>query len=84
MFQKPGDLLNSEMEETIRDCTPPQMPCKEFMKTDECQILPCFGVKNDMLKRIDHKTVCDLLLGGSMNTDTVVVGCFRWTICAFV
>jgi M-phase inducer tyrosine phosphatase len=56
MFQKPGDLLDTEMEET-NHCTPPQLPCKDFMKTDECQILPCFGIKDDMLKRIDHKTV---------------------------
>src|SRR5208282_5326849 len=56
MFQKPGDLLDSEMEET-NSYTPPQLPCREFMKTDECQILPCFGIKDDMLKRIDHKTV---------------------------
>lgn len=72
MFQKPGDLLNTEMEETIRDCTPPQMPCREFMKMDECQILPCFGVKDDMLKRIDHETVCILLTTSgieNVNTD---------------
>src|SRR5271170_2799780 len=56
MFQKPGDLLDTEMEETS-NYTPPQLPCREFMKTDECQILPCFGIKDDMLKRIDHKTV---------------------------
>lgn len=56
MFQKPGELLDTEMEET-NNVTPPQMPCREFMKTDECQILPCFGIKDDMLKRIDHKTV---------------------------
>ena len=56
MFQKPGDLLDTEMEET-NNYTPPQLPCREFMKTDECQILPCFGIKDDMLKRIDHKTV---------------------------
>jgi hypothetical protein len=56
MFQKPGDLLDTEMEET-NNYTPPQLPCRDFMKTDECQILPCFGIKDDMLKRIDHKTV---------------------------
>jgi len=56
MFQKPGDLLDTEMEETS-NYTPPQLPCREFTKTDECQILPCFGIKDDMLKRIDHKTV---------------------------
>lgn len=53
MFQKPGDLLDTEMEETS-NYTPLQLP---RLKTDECQILPCFGVKDDMLKRIDHKTV---------------------------
>src|SRR5271170_5325119 len=57
MFQKPGELLDTEMEET-NNYTPPQLPCREFMKNDECQILPCFGIKDDMLKRIDHKTVC--------------------------
>ena len=57
MFQKPGDLLDTEMEET-NNFPPPQLPCREFMKSDECQILPCFGIKDDMLKRIDHKTVC--------------------------
>ena len=56
MFQKPGDLLDTEMEET-NDVTPPSLPCREFTKTDECQILPCFGIKDDMLKRIDHRTV---------------------------
>jgi hypothetical protein len=56
MFQKPGDLLDTEMEET-NNITPPQLPCREFLKTDECQILPCFGIRDDMLKRIDHKTV---------------------------
>jgi hypothetical protein len=56
MYQKPGDLLDTEMEET-NNYTPPQLPCREFMKTDECQILPCFGIKDDMLKRIDHRTV---------------------------
>jgi hypothetical protein len=60
MFQKPGDLLDTEMEET-NNVTPPQLPCREFMKTDECQILPCFGIKDDMLKRIDHKTVSPLI-----------------------
>jgi len=56
MFQKPGELLDTEMEET-NNCTPVALPCREFMKTDECQILPCFGIKDDMLKRINHKTV---------------------------
>ena len=55
MFQKPGDLLDTEMEET--SSAAPPLLCREFVKTDECQILPCFGVKDDMLKRIDHKTV---------------------------
>jgi len=56
MFQKPGDLLDTEMEE-MNNFTPTQSPCREFLKTDECQILPCFGIKDDTLKRIDHKTV---------------------------
>jgi len=56
MFQNPGDLLDSEMEET-NNGTPIQLPCREFWKTDECQILPCFGIKACPLKRIDHKTV---------------------------
>jgi hypothetical protein len=56
MFQKPDEFLDTEMEEA-EDCTPPQvLPCRD-PKTDECQILPCFGVKEDMLKRIDDKTV---------------------------
>lgn len=55
MFQKPGDVMDTEMEET--SCTPSQMPCREFTKNEECQILPCFGVKEDMLKRINHQTV---------------------------
>jgi hypothetical protein len=55
MFQKPGDVLDAEAEET--GCTPPQVPCREFMKQEECQILPCFGVKEDMLKRINCQTV---------------------------
>lgn len=50
MFQKPGDLLDTEMEETNNSC-------REVLKTDECQILPCFGIRDDMLKRIDHRTV---------------------------
>jgi hypothetical protein len=78
MFQKPGDLLDTEMEET-NHYTPPQLPCRDFMKTDECQILPCFGIRDDMLKRIDHKTVrvCDDWAYGSCsmfwmdNTDIV-------------
>jgi hypothetical protein len=56
MFQKPGDLLDTEMEET-NNCTPTQLPCRELVKSDECQILPCFGIKEDMLKRIECKTV---------------------------
>jgi hypothetical protein len=56
MFQKPGDLLDTEIEEGC-NATPPQAPC-ESMKAEECQILPCFGIKDDMLKRIDNKTVC--------------------------
>jgi hypothetical protein len=78
MFQKPGDLLDTEMEETS-NYTPPQLPCREFMKAEECQILPCFGIKDDMLKRIDHKTVyhhiAELI---------VVTRCIRWTICTFI
>jgi hypothetical protein len=53
MFQKPGDFLDTEMEDS-NSYAPLQLPCQ---KPDECQILPCFGVKDDMLKRIDHKTV---------------------------
>jgi hypothetical protein len=56
MFQNPGELLDTEMEET-NHCTPPQLSGRELTKADECQILPCFGIKDDMLKRIDHKTV---------------------------
>ena len=55
MFQKPGDVIDTEMEET--GCTASQLPCREFMKQEECQILPCFGVKEDMLKRINCQTV---------------------------
>jgi M-phase inducer tyrosine phosphatase len=53
MFQKPGDLLDTEMEDT-NNYSPLQLPCQ---KPDECQILPCFGVRDDMLKRIEPKTV---------------------------
>jgi hypothetical protein len=74
MFQKPGDLLDTEMEET-NNVTPPQLPCREFMKTDECQILPCFGIKDDMLKRIDQKTVRP-----SKTVLMTVARCTRWTI----
>jgi hypothetical protein len=58
MFQKPGDVIDTEMEDS--GCNTSQLPCREFMKQEECQILPCFGVKEDMLKRINCQTVLPL------------------------
>jgi hypothetical protein len=74
MFQHPVDVIDSEMEEST-----PRVACRDFLKTEECQILPCFQVKEDMLKRIDCKTV---RRKGDMAN--VVVGYVERTIPTFV
>lgn len=70
MFQHLGDFLaqerSREMEEEL-DSTP----------SSECRLLPCFGVSEDGLKRIDKETLCGLQDGkfGASCAQHMIIDC---------
>ncbi|OLL23926.1 M-phase inducer phosphatase [Neolecta irregularis DAH-3] len=75
MFQRPGDIVAATPTPTISQ--PVSFSSPKIDDNPDGTILPCFNVKEDQLKRIDHNTFVDVLNGvySSFYDELKVIDC---------